>query len=280
MKMRKKLFITMMALVTIVTGVRASNEIVICGVTITDELAAQGNLVPMLNEREDVTATGSITFNVASQTLVLDNAEIVYTPQSEAQVMHFATWTRNFTIQLKGTNKLINAYTGYADAIIIPGVSGINITITGDGSLEVSSLNWYAIALRGGKLTIDNTTVKFSGDIAYNSGVGGALYIKKSNVTATAIHSLSAIELTGCNIVQPEGAFIESEECNEQVSYSINKNGSSADIVISNGSSNIEGVNCESITDKRFYTIDGMTLPDKPTQTGVYIQNGRKVVIK
>ena len=141
--------------------------------------------------------------------------------------MHFATWTRNFTIQLKGTNKLINAYTGYADAIIIPGVSGINITITGDGSLEVSSLNWYAIALRGGKLTIDNTTVKFSGDI-----------------------------------------------------YSINKNGSSADIVISNGSSNIEGVNCESITDKRFYTIDGMTLPDKPTQTGVYIQNGRKVVIK
>ena len=100
----------------------------------------------------------------------------------------------------------INAYTGYADAIIIPGVSGINITITGDGSLEVSSLNWYAIALRGGKLTIDNTTVKFSGDIAYNSGVGGALYIK--------------------------------------------------------------------------YTIDGMTLPDKPTQTGVYIQNGRKVVIK
>ena len=276
----KKKFLSMMVLVTIVTGAWASNEIVICGVTITDELAAQGNLAPMLNEKEDVKARGSITFNVASQTLVFDNAEIVYTPQSEGQVMRFASWTQDFTILLKGTNKLTNAYTGYADAISIPGVSSINITITGEGSLVVSSLNWYAIALLGGKLTLDDTTAKFNGDIAYNSGVGGALYIKKSNVTATAIHSLSAIELTDCNIVQPEGAFIESEEWNEQVSYSINKNGSSADIVISNGSSNIEGVNSESITDKRFYTIDGMTLQDKPTHKGVYIVNGTKVVMK
>ena len=278
--MKKKVFTILFALFAIATTAQSSEEIIICGVTITDELAAQGNLVPMLNKKEDVTATGNITFNVATQTLVLDNADVVYSPDNERPVIYFTTWTKNFTIQLKGANKLKNAYTGYTNAVIIPNVQEIHVTITGEGSLEVTSLNWYAISLQGGKLTIDNTTLVLKGreGISYNSGIGGALYVKKSNVTATQINALSAIELTDCSIVQPEGAFVYSEDWYDGGKvYYIDKNGSNADIVISSGTTGIEANSCEPLNNNHYYSIDGKKLSDEPTKKGVYIIKGKKV---
>lgn len=44
--------------------------------------------------------------------------------------------------------------------------------------------------------------------------------------------------------------------------------------------SGIEGVNHEVITDSRYYTLDGKRIDGRPTQKGIYIKNGRKVVVK
>ena len=187
----------------------AAEEFEICGLSITDELAAQGNLVPTLNALEGVEATGVITYNSATQTLVLENAEITYTPDHEDEVIYFTKEATDFTIQLIGTNKLTNAYANAANAIVFPKNNHPNVTITGEGSLEVTSNNWYAVSLFSGKLYIHDTTVTFNGDIADNSNIGGTLEIKNATVTVSAVHSLGDIVLSQCAIVEPEDAIIK-----------------------------------------------------------------------
>ena len=280
--MRKRLLLVFVSMLTLALSAGAAGEIKLCGITITDELAAEGNLVPMLDAMDNVTATGTVTYDSETQTLVLDNAEITYTPSKEDNVLAFATWTTDFTIQLKGTNKLTNAYSGYANAIVIPGVAGIHVTITGEGSLEVTSLHWYAVTLIGGTLTIDHTTAKFNGSVAYNSGPGGGLYVKGSYVTASAIFNLTAIELTDCRIVQPVGAKIVSEEWSapKLTYYNIDMTGSFDDVVIEPTSAGIGAslMEREGMGHDKWYSLDGRRV-EQPTK-GVYITNGKKVVVK
>lgn len=280
MAMRKHLLLFILML-TLTAG--AANEIKLCGVTISDELAAEGNLVPMLDALDNVTATGTVTYNSATQTLVLDHAELTYTPSAEDNILTFATWATDFTIVLKGANKLTNAYPDYANAILIPTGSNIHATITGEGSLEVTSLNWYAVALQSGTLTIDHTTVKFNGSVAYNSGPGGGLYIKGSHVTATSIFYLTAIELTDCSIVQPAGAKINSNywESQQVTFYDIDKDGAGDDtyIVIVPTSSAVGAKLTDRAKSNRgaWYSLDGRRT-EQPTK-GLYVKDGRKVAI-
>lgn len=278
--MRKRLLLLSVSLLAMALSVGAANEIRLCGMTITDELAAGGNLVPTLDAMDNVTATGTVTYNSATQTLVLDNAEITYTPSNESTVLSFATWATDFTIQLKGTNKLTNAFSGYANAIFIPGTNGIYVTIAGEGSLEVTSLNWYAVNLHGGTLTIDHTTVKFNGAVAENSAIGGSLYIKNSYVTATEISRLSAIELTDCSIVQPTGAEIVSTGRTEQIFCNIDKHGSNDDIIIKPTSAGIGAMltDREGKDNKEWFSLDGRRV-EQP-QRGLYILNGKKVIVR
>ena len=42
----------------------------------------------------------------------------------------------------------------------------------------------------------------------------------------------------------------------------------------------IDGVNRETTTNNRYYSLDGRRIDGKPTQKGVYINNGKKVVVK
>ena len=50
-------------------------------------------------------------------------------------------------------------------------------------------------------------------------------------------------------------------------------------VTIGDGTSGISNVNVND-NDNRYYTLDGQLLQGKPTQKGVYIVNGRKVVMK
>ena len=278
--MRKRLLLVFVSMLTLALSAGAAEEIKLCGITITDELAAEGNLVPMLDAMDNVTATGTVTYDSETQTLVLDNAEITYTPSKEDNVLAFATWTTDFTIQLKGTNKLTNAFSGYANAIFIPGTNGIHVTIAGEGSLEVTSLNWYAVNLHGGTLMIDHTTVKFNGAVAENSAIGGSLYIKNSYVTATEISRLSAIELTDCSIVQPTGAEIVSTGRTEQIFCNIDKHGSNDDIIIKPTSAGIGAMltDREGKDNKEWFSLDGRRV-EQP-QRGLYILNGKKIIVR
>lgn len=75
--MKQKLLL-LICMLTLTLSASAAEEIKICGLSITDELAAQGNLVPALNAIEGVVATGSVTYNSATQTLVPDGAVEAY----------------------------------------------------------------------------------------------------------------------------------------------------------------------------------------------------------
>jgi hypothetical protein len=46
------------------------------------------------------------------------------------------------------------------------------------------------------------------------------------------------------------------------------------------GTTGIETINPESLTVNQWYDLEGRKLQGKPTQKGVYISNGRKVVVK
>lgn len=210
----------------------AAGEVTLGTVYIDAETAAVGNIATILNDVEGVSATGTITYDVNTNTLTLNEATVVVS--LDKPVIRFSSWADDVTIELIGENTLKNTYEGYVDCMTCPVVGTNSITITGEGKLNLSTKQWYPIFLGGGKLTISNTTVvatseKYNYGICYNSGVGGQLFIEKANLTTPNISALSGIQLTDCYIIQPANA----EVVNEGDSWYIDKKGSSENIVIS-----------------------------------------------
>ena len=65
--------------------------------------------------------------------------------------------------------------------------------------------------------------------------------------------------------------------------FSMNVNMESREIVThfdDDGTTSVENINRESIANNQYYTLDGRKLEGKPTTQGIYIHQGRKVVIK
>lgn len=271
--MKKRISTLMLALAAVAATAQA--QIAICGMTINEEQAAQGNLVPMLNDLENVTATGTITFDVATQTLVLDNATI------ETSIHDFIIrfLGDKCTVQVKGSNTLSTTSVNPPYAAVSIGYSTDDVTITGDGELSVFSEWWYGFHLFAGSLTIENTTIIANGGgggICHNGERGGSLVIKNANVKAKSIHRLVSIELVDCNIVEPDGASILYDA--GMKSYFVGKDGDWAfDIVISNGSSGIGSIAADDNTEHRWHSLDGKKLAGEPVKKGVYINKGRKV---
>ena len=210
----------------------AAGELTLGTVYIDETVASLDNIATALNDVEGVSATGTITYDVETKTLTLNEATVVVS--LDKPVIRFSSWAEGVTIELIGENTLKNTYEG--DVVCMACLSdGTNsITIAGDGELMLSPKQWYPISLGGGKLTISNTTVvaaseQYNYGICYNSGTGGQLFIEKANLTTPNISALSGIQLTDCYIIQPADA----EVVNTEDSWYIDKKGSSENIVIS-----------------------------------------------
>lgn len=116
-------------------------------------------------------------------------------------------------VQLLGKNTITS--TG-SYAISVDGYH-YGLTITGSGSANIMA-NYYAIFMNKANLMIDNTTITATGE----SGIIGntkaeRLTIKKSTVRATgnkrgSIGNFDYIELHGCSITKPSGAYIDYED--------------------------------------------------------------------
>lgn len=230
-KIMKKIFIFCACCATAIMA-SAAGELTLGTVYIDAEIAALDNIATALNDVEGVSATGTITYDVETKTLTLNEATVVVS--LDKPVIRFSSWAEGVTIELIGENTLKNTYEGYVDCITCPTVAANSITITGEGKLNLSTKQWYPISLGGGKLTISNTTVvaaseQYNYGICYNSGTGGQLFIEKANLTTPDISALSGIQLTDCYIIQPANA----EVVNDEDSWYIDKKGSSENIVIS-----------------------------------------------
>lgn len=46
------------------------------------------------------------------------------------------------------------------------------------------------------------------------------------------------------------------------------------------GTTDIENINIETITDNRYFNLNGQRIESQPSQKGVYIKNGKKVLMK
>ena len=209
----------------------ASEEFMMCGLTISDAIATSPTgIVAALNEISGVTASGTITYDVSTRTLTLNNAQVSFTGSASVLESKSTYSTPAVTVQLIGENSLHYNGTGYYCAIQLSHYS--DLTITGSGSLNAKSDTYFAIHTAHGTLRINNTTIVAESDYGIgNNSVGGKTYINNSNVTVSQLLRQDYVEVTNCYIISPSGAVVRSGMSSG--GYGIDKKGASGNIVIS-----------------------------------------------
>lgn len=229
----KKLFTLLIAAVLccIFQVSYASEEFMMCGLTISDAIATSPTgIVAALNEISGVTASGTITYDVSTRTLTLNNAQVSFTGSASVLESKSTYSTPAVTVQLIGENSLHYNGTGYYCAIQLSNYS--DLTITGSGSLNAKSDTYFAIRTAYGTLRINNTTIVAESDYGIgNNSVGGKTYINNSNVTVSQLLRQDYVEVTNCYIISPSGAVVRSGMSSG--GYGIDKKGASGNIVIS-----------------------------------------------
>lgn len=120
----------------------------------SDVLIASGKaVVGQWTDIPAATGTGSYYYDAAKKELTLKDVNI-----ASSSIINGIQFTKDgtYTINLVGTNTMSGFSTGISANSDDQYVSNINITITGAGSLEVSTTS-YAIAMNKGNLKFENT---------------------------------------------------------------------------------------------------------------------------
>ena len=226
-----KKILLLCALIANALTVLAGGEFTIASLFLNGEIAAMDNIVDTLNTVEGVTATGTITYNESTKTLTLNQSSIIISDSKN--ILRTNSWAEDVTIELIGENTFQNTSDTYEIAFRLIGGATNSVTITGEGSLSISTKKWYPISLESGSLTIRNTTViACSEDSRYGIQTEvrghGDLYIENANVEAAGIRNLASITLTDCYIKQP----IDAEVVYDESECEIDKKGSTENIII------------------------------------------------
>ena len=186
--------------------------------------------------------SGSITWDEASRTLTLDNAVVEHSSETPYDYVYPIRITEDATIVIHGECKLTT--TGFV-AIGFEGTSIKNVTIQGDGSLDLSS-TWHGIYLRFTRLTIKDITLKTDHRIA-NNGSGEWCVLTFDNVYADIHGGVErigeGITFRNCSITYPHDAYIAHNQYQDtDYGYFIaNGDGSAADYIIISRGGNIPG---------------------------------------
>lgn len=116
-------------------------------------IAGKNAVVGVETSIPSANGSGTYFYNQASKTLTLKDVNI-----ASSSIINGIQFTKDgtYTINLVGTNTMSGFSTGISANSADQYVSNINITITGAGSLEVSTTS-YAIAMNKGNLKFENT---------------------------------------------------------------------------------------------------------------------------
>lgn len=120
----------------------------------SDVLIAKENaVVGVETSIPSANGSGTYFYDQASKTLTLKDVNI-----ASSSIINAIQFTKDgtYTIKLVGTNTMSGFSTGISANSADQYVSNINITVTGAGSLEVSTTS-YAIAMNKGNLKFENT---------------------------------------------------------------------------------------------------------------------------
>lgn len=182
-----------------VPALQRTSDVLIAG---KDAVVGVETSIPSAN------GSGTYFYDQASKTLTLKDVNI-----ASSSIINGIQFTKDgtYTINLVGTNTMSGFSTGISANSADQYVSNINITITGAGSLEVSTTS-YAIAMNKGDLKFENTgAIKLAtGKIGLNNN---ALSVK-GNITITDMskYSVTGTQQTGGKPLGSEVSLTEASQ--------------------------------------------------------------------
>lgn len=221
--------------------------------------------------------SGSASYDPDTKTLTLDNATIERNSTDGTGIVNKTV--SDFTVKLIGNNTV----TADLASMVLNQTS----TITGDGSLHLTSKRFCGLDMESASVTINNTSLFVKGGYGIAGYIGAkseVLTVRNSYVEAEgsgsgSISLISDLILDNCAITQPVGAEFDAD----QKAVVLNGEVFKSKVVIEPDASGINDITADVPARKKgIFTVQGV----KQTQSwnelpaGIYIVDGVKRVKK
>lgn len=221
--------------------------------------------------------SGSASYDPDTKTLTLDNATIERNSTDGTGIVNKTV--SDFTVKLIGNNTV----TADLASMVLNQTS----TITGDGSLHLTSKRFCGLDMESASVTINNTSLFVKGGYGIAGYIGAkseVLTVRNSYVEAEgsgsgSISLISDLILDNCAITQPVGAEFDAD----QKAVVLNGEVLKSKVVIEPDASGINDITADVPARKKgIFTVQGV----KQTQSwnelpaGIYIVDGVKRVKK
>lgn len=266
------------------TNVRA---VALNGEAVTDKVVIEPNSygiyiadkpVTTLNYK-DLTSiygvSGSVSYDPDTKTLTLDNATIERNSTDGTGIVNKTV--SDFTVKLIGKNTV----TADLASMVLNQTS----TITGDGSLHLTSKRFCGLDMESASVTIDNTSLFVKGGYGIAGFIGAeseVLTVRNSHVEAEgsgsgSITLISNLILDNCAITQPVGAEFDAD----QRAVVLNGEVFKSKVVIAPDNNSIGTITADVPARKQgIYNLNGIKLTQQwdDLPAGIYIVDGVKRV--
>ena len=221
--------------------------------------------------------SGSASYDPDTKTLTLDNATIDRNSTDGTGIVNKTV--SDFTVKLIGNNTVI--------ADLASMVLNQTSTITGDGSLHLTSKRFCGLDMESASVTIDNTSLFVKGGYGIAGYIGAkseVLTVRNSYVEAEGFGSgsislISKLILDNCAITQPVGAEFDAD----QKAVVLNGELLKSKVVIEPITNSIGTVTADVPARKQgIYNLNGVKLTQQwnDLPAGIYIVDGVKRVSK
>lgn len=219
--------------------------------------------------------SGSASYDPNTRPLTLDNATIDRNSTDGTGIVNKTV--SDFTVKLIGNNTVT--------ADLASMVLNLTSTITGDGSLHLTSKRFCGLDMESASVTIDNTSLFVKGGYGIAGFIGAeteVLTVRNSYVEAEgsgsgSISLISKLILEDCAITQPVGAEFDAD----QKAVVLNGELLKSKVVIEPITNSIGTVTADVPARKQgIYNLNGVKLTQqwKDLPAGIYIVDGVKCV--
>ena len=266
-----------------------TKSVVVNGETVTSKVVIEPNSygiyiadkpVTTLNYK-DLTSiygvSGSASYNPDTRTLTLDNATIERNSTDGTGIVNKTV--SDFTVKLIGNNTV----TADLASMVLNQTS----TITGDGSLHLTSKRFCGLDMESASVTIDNTSLFVKGGYGIAGFIGAETevltvrnsYVEAEGTGSGSISLISNLILDNCAITQPVGAEFDAD----QKAVVLNGELLKSKVVIEPITNSIGTVTADVPARKQgIYNLNGVKLTQQwnDLPAGIYIVDGMKRVSK
>ena len=219
--------------------------------------------------------SGSASYDPDTKTLTLDNATIERNSTEGTGIVNKTV--SDFTVKLIGNNTV----TADLASMVLNQTS----TITGDGSLHLTSKRFCGLDMEGASVTIDNTSLFVKGGYGIAGYIGAKSevltvsnsYVEAEGTGSGSISLISDLILDNCAITQPVGAEFDAD----QKAVVLNGELVKSKVVIEPITNSIGTVTTDVPARKQgIYNLNGVKLTQQwdDLPAGIYIVDGVKRV--